>query len=102
MLCTYISFYEWEPLKYPETKQLFLICPCVSTRDKSSLQMASAVEEHLNPISNHKTQMDHKGAFVLKEAQCQSHQKTHSHIHQSGDLTQSEVIEALKISTVEE
>lgn len=46
----------------------FFICPCVSRGDKSNLQMASVVEEHLNPISTRQTQMDHGKGFVVKEA----------------------------------
>lgn len=64
----YVFLCESEPLKSPGTKTLFLICPCVSRRDKSNLQMASAVEEHLNPIRNGKTQMDHRRVSVVKEA----------------------------------
>lgn len=36
--------------------------------DKSNLQMASVVEEHLNLISTRQTQMDHRSGFVVKEA----------------------------------
>lgn len=47
---------------------MFLISPYVSTGDESNLQMASAVEEHLNPISTRQTQMDHRRVCVAKEA----------------------------------
>lgn len=36
-------------------KSLFLICPSVSRGDESNLQMASPVEEHLNPINTRQT-----------------------------------------------
>lgn len=67
--------------------------------DKSNLQMASVVEEHLNLISTRQTQMDHRSGFVVKKLNANHTTDAHIHTHQSAVLIWSKVMEALKSDT---
>ena len=60
---------EGEIFVSPERKVCFLsVLMFQGEGDESNLQMASAVEEHLNPISTRQTQMDHRRISVVEEA----------------------------------
>lgn len=69
VLHTYICVYVRGSFSYPvREKSVSYLSLCFKGGDESNLQMASAVEEHLNPISTRQTQMDHRRVSVVKEA----------------------------------